>query len=207
MMETIGFLELNSIALGVQAADAVLKAASVELIFARFGCPGKYYLLFCGEVAAVQASLEAGCAIGGDHVVDSCLIPRVHPQVIRAINMTSMPDSMRAVGVLEFFSVTASVYSADAAVKAADVDLVDLRLGTGIGGKSFVILTGEVAAVTEAVADVAPKVAGVEIVFVDRFNGSLVIGGDVASVEAAVREVLRVLEDLLHFAPTEITRT
>lgn len=127
-------------------------------------------------------------------------VTRVHPQVIRAINMTSMPDSMRAVGVLEFFSVTASVYSADAAVKAADVDLVDLRLGTGIGGKFFVILTGEVAAVTEAAA-------GVEIVFVDRFNGSLVIGGDVASVEAAVREVLRVLEDLLHFAPTEITRT
>lgn len=92
-------------------------------------------------------------------------------------------------------------------MKAADVDLVDLRLGTGIGGKSFVILTGEVAAVTEAVADVATKVAGVEIVFVDRFNGSLVIGGDVASVEAAVREVLRVPEDLLHFAPTEITRT
>lgn len=134
-------------------------------------------------------------------------VPRVHPQVIRAINMTSMPDSMRAVGVLEFFSVTASVYSADAAVKAADVALVDLRLGTGIGGKFFVILTGEVAAVTEAVADVATKAAGVEIVFVDRFNGSLVIGGDVASVEAAVREVLRVLEDLLHFAPTEITRT
>lgn len=92
-------------------------------------------------------------------------------------------------------------------MKAADVDLVDLRLGTGIGGKSFVILTGEVAAVTEAVADVATKAAGVEIVFVDRFNGSLVIGGDVASVEAAVREVLRVPEDLLHFAPTEITRT
>ena len=87
------------------------------------------------------------------------------------------------------------------------MDLVDLRLGTGIGGKSFVILTGEVAAVTEEVADVATKVAGVEIVFVDRFNGSLVIGGDVASVEAAVREVLRVPEDLLHFAPTEITRT
>ena len=87
------------------------------------------------------------------------------------------------------------------------MDLVDLRLGTGIGGKSFVILTGEVAAVTEAVADVATKAAGVEIFFEDRFNGSLVIGGDVASVEAAVREVLRVPEDLLHFAPTEITRT
>ena len=58
---------------------------------------------------------------------------------------------MRAVGVMEFFSVTASVYGADAAVKTADVDLIDVRLGTGIGGKSFVILTGDVAAVTEAV--------------------------------------------------------
>lgn len=151
MMETIGFLELNSIAKGIEAADIVLKTAAVELIFARSGCPGKYYLLFTGEVAAVQASLDAGCAVGGEHVVDSCVIPRIHPQVIRAINMTNMPEGMRAVGVMEFFSVTASVYSADAAVKAADVDLVDVRLGTGIGGKSFVVLTGEVAAVAEAV--------------------------------------------------------
>ena len=52
---------------------------------------------------------------------------------------------------MEFFSVTASVYAADAAVKAADVDLIDVRLGTGIGGKSFVVLTGEVAAVREAI--------------------------------------------------------
>lgn len=150
-METIGFLELNSIAKGVEAADRVLKTAAVELLFARSGCPGKYCLLFTGEVAAVQASLEAGRAAGGDHVVDACVIPRVHPQVIRAINMTSMPAAMGAIGVLEFFSVTASVYSADAAVKAADVELVDVRLGTGIGGKSFVILTGQVSAVAEAV--------------------------------------------------------
>ena len=151
MMETIGFLELNSIAKGVETADIVLKTAAVDLIFARAGCPGKYYLLFTGEVAAVQASIDAGRTVGGDHVVDCCVIPRIHPQVVRAINMTAMPETMRAVGVMEFFSVTASVYSADAAVKAADVDLVDVRLGTGIGGKSFVVLTGEVAAVTEAV--------------------------------------------------------
>lgn len=152
MMETIGFLELNSIAKGVEVADIVLKTAAVSLIFSRAGCPGKYYLLFCGEVAAVKASLEAGEALGGEHVVDSCVIARVHPQVIRAINMTNLPEQMRAVGVMEFYSVTASIYSADAAVKAADVDLVDVRLGTGIGGKSYVILTGEVAAVSEAVS-------------------------------------------------------
>ena len=56
-------------------------------------------------------------------------------------------------------------------------------------------------------ADVATKAANVEVIFVDRFNGSLVIGGDVASVEAAVKDVLSVLENLLQFTPTKITRT
>ena len=56
-------------------------------------------------------------------------------------------------------------------------------------------------------ADIATKAANVEIIFVDRFNGSLVVGGDVASVEAAVKDVLDVLHNLLQFAPTQITRT
>lgn len=151
MFETIGFLELNSIAKGVEAADIVLKTAEVELIFARAGCPGKYYILFTGEVAAVKASLDAGAAVGGNYTVDSCVIPRVHPQVIQAINLAAAPEGVNAIGVMEFFSVTASIYAADAAVKAADVELIDVRLGTGIGGKSFVVLTGEVAAVREAI--------------------------------------------------------
>ncbi len=152
MFETIGFLELNSIAKGIETADIILKTAEVNLIFAKAGCPGKYYILFTGEVAAVNASIEAGAAAGGEYTVDHCVIPRVHPQVIRAINLANVPDTQNAVGIMEFFSVTASVYAADAAVKAAEVDLIDVRLGTGIGGKSFVVLTGEVAAVREAVS-------------------------------------------------------
>ena len=150
-MEAIGFLELNSIAKGIRVADVVLKTANVKLLSARASCPGKYYLLFAGEVRAVQASLNMGTDVGGEHVVDHCLIARIHPQVIRAINMCSMPKTMQSIGVMEFFSATASIYSADAAIKSSAVELVDVRLGTGIGGKSFVILTGELAAVTEAV--------------------------------------------------------
>lgn len=52
---------------------------------------------------------------------------------------------------MEFYSITAAVYAADAAVKAAEVELIEVRLGSGIGGKSFVTLTGDVAAVGEAV--------------------------------------------------------
>ena len=150
-MESIGFLELNSIAKGIEAADIILKTADTALIFAKAVCPGKYNILFSGEVAAVQASMDAGVRLGGGAVVDSVVIPRVHPQVIQAVNQATVPGSVNAVGIMEFFSIASAVLAADAAAKAAEVDLVDVRLGTGIGGKSFVVLTGEVAAVRESV--------------------------------------------------------
>ena len=52
---------------------------------------------------------------------------------------------------METYSLCAAIYAADAAVKAADIRLLEVRLGRGLGGKSFVLLTGEVAAVKAAV--------------------------------------------------------
>lgn len=150
-MEAIGILESNSIAKGIEAADAVLKAADTALLYAKPVCPGKYTILFYGDVAAVKASLDAGEAVIDGHLVDSVVIPRVHPQVIEALSLSTVPEGVNAVGVMEFYSVTAAVYAADAAAKAADVTLLEVRLGVGIGGKSFAVLTGEVAAVKEAV--------------------------------------------------------
>ncbi|MEG2420852.1 MAG: BMC domain-containing protein [Oscillospiraceae bacterium] len=151
-METVGFLELNSIAKGIEAADKMLKAAEVRLVLARPSCPGKYNVLISGEVAAVQASVDAGVRVAGGNVVEQLVIPRIHPQVIAAMNLSTLPEKLNAVGILEFFDVTASVLGADAAVKAADITLLEVRLGTGIGGKSFVIMTGDVAAVEEGVS-------------------------------------------------------
>lgn len=56
-------------------------------------------------------------------------------------------------------------------------------------------------------ADLALKAANVDLVFVDRFCGSLVIRGLVADVEAALAEILRALEQILGFTPTAITKT
>lgn len=150
-MEAIGILESSSIAKGIEAADAILKAADVTLLYAKPVCPGKYSVLFYGDVAAVNASLDAGTGVAESYMVDSVVIPRVHPQVIQAILASGNPEYKNAVGVMEFYSVTAAVYAADASAKAADVSLIDLRLGIGIGGKSFVVLTGEVAAVEESI--------------------------------------------------------
>lgn len=78
-------------------------------------------------------------------------------------------------------------------------------IGDHRGALGIMTITPSEAAIIGA--DVATKAANVDVVFVDRFNGSLVINGDVASVEAALKDVLNILENTLHFAPTVITRT
>ena len=78
-------------------------------------------------------------------------------------------------------------------------------IGNPQGAIGILTITPHEAAIIGA--DVATKAASVDIIFVDRFNGSLVINGTVADVEAAMTDVLNVLENLLHFAPAVITKT
>jgi len=66
------------------------------------------------------------------------------------------------------------------------------------------ITPGEAAIIA---ADVATKAADVQIGFLDRFGGALVITGDIASVESSINNVIEVFETVLHFATTAITRS
>ncbi len=157
-MTSLGLLELGSIARGVEAGDAMLKAAEVALLRAGTVCPGKYTVIISGEVAAVAAAMDAGRACAREALVDDLTIASLDPQVIPALSGCADAGSVNALGVMEFFSVAAAVVAADQAAKAADVRLIEARLGVGIGGKSFVSLTGEVAAVKAAV-DAGTKAA------------------------------------------------
>ncbi|MBE5846618.1 MAG: BMC domain-containing protein [Lachnospiraceae bacterium] len=150
-MGAIGMNEIMSIPTGMEACDAMLKAAEVELISAGCVCAGKYYIVVSGEVAAVKSSIEAGKAVAESLLIDSMVIPNVDPQVAPAIAACTMVDRLNALGIMETYSLCAAVHAADAAVKAAEVDLLEVRLGRGLGGKSFILLTGEVAAVQSAV--------------------------------------------------------
>ncbi len=161
-MNALGMIETNSIPLGVEAGDAMLKAATAELIAAHPICAGKYVVIIAGEVAAVKESVEAGKRTAGMHLVDSMVIPHVHEQVPKAINACNEIGEVAAVGVMESFSLCAAVVVADAAVKAANIQLMDIRLGRGLGGKAFITMTGEVAAVRAAVkaGEAMPEAAG-----------------------------------------------
>ncbi|MFZ5643450.1 MAG: BMC domain-containing protein [Bacillota bacterium] len=150
-MQAIGLVEFNSIARGIGAADAMVKTAMVELLAARPVCPGKYMALVSGDVAAVQSAVRAGVQAGGQAVVDEFVLPNVHPSVFPAISATSEVEKIQALGIIETFTVASLIIAADACAKAAEVDLIEIRLGSGIGGKSFVTMTGDVAAVKAAV--------------------------------------------------------
>ena len=149
--QAIGLIETSSIAKGFQIGDAVLKAANVEIIVNRTICPGKYMVLIGGSVDSVQASVEARVRMGAHTVVDHFVISSVHPAVFPAMSGVSHLPELKALGVIESFSVASTIEAADAAVKAAPVQLIALHLAMAIGGKAFVTLTGEVAAVQEAV--------------------------------------------------------
>ena len=150
-MVSLGLLETNSIALGVKAGDAMLKTADVTLLKAGPVCPGKYTIVVYGGVAAVTAAMDAGCVMAGEALVDDLTIANLHPQVIDAISECGDVHGVKSLGVMEFFSIASAVVAADLAAKAADIQLIEVRLGIGIGGKAFVSLCGDVAAVQAAI--------------------------------------------------------
>lgn len=77
--------------------------------------------------------------------------------------------------------------------------------GENAGAIGIMTITPSEAAIIAG--DVASKAAGVALAFVDRFSGSLVLSGDVESVEASLTAVLSVLERVLKFTPAPITKT
>lgn len=150
-MNSIGLIELSSIATGYQVADIMLKTSNIELLLSRTICSGKFIVLIGGEVAEVTSSVERGIAQGDAAVIDSFIIPNVHPQVFDAIKAITKVEKLESLGIIESFSVSSLIEAADAAVKAANVNLIEIRLAMALGGKAFVTLTGEVEAVTAAV--------------------------------------------------------
>lgn len=157
-MNAVGLIELNSIASGYLVTDTMLKAADIELLVCRTICAGKFMTIIGGDVAAVRSSVDAGLSVWKGSVIDSLVIPNVHPAIFPAISGFNQVEPRGAIGVLEAFSVASLIEGADTAVKTADVELIEIRLAMALGGKAFVTMTGDVSAVQAAVESGAAKI-------------------------------------------------
>jgi microcompartment protein CcmL/EutN len=145
-------LEFTSISAGIESADAMLKAADVSSIFFKTICPGKFLAAVHGEVAAVEVSVLAGRRVMPSCIADGFVIPNIHKNVIAALGGCVSLTERAALGVIETFSVSSAILAADAAAKAAAVRILDVRAALGLGGKGYVLLTGNVGAVESAIA-------------------------------------------------------
>lgn len=56
-------------------------------------------------------------------------------------------------------------------------------------------------------ADIAMKAAGIDVGFVDRFSGTLIVTGTISETEAALKAVLQYVESKMKFKVCDITRT
>ncbi len=156
----LGIVELQSIARGVIVADAMAKRAPIRILQSHPVSPGKHLVVVAGEVAEVEESMGAAVELAGASLIDRLFLPQAHEQLAPLLAGHPRPAAIGAVGIIETATVVATVLAGDAAAKAARIDLLEMRLGQGIGGKGYLTLTGELhdveAAMAAGIAAIAP---------------------------------------------------
>ena len=157
MSSAIGMVEYQSVSTGVQAADLMVKTSEIEIIEAQTVCPGKYIVIVKGDLSAVKAAVEASAAKFGEGLIDSFVLGNPHETIFPAIYGAVPVGKVSALGVLETFDAAQIIVAADTAAKTAVVELIELRIARGMCGKSYMFITGEVAAVTAAIEKARAK--------------------------------------------------
>ena len=166
MSKAIGMVEYKTVSQGMFATDRMLKTAEIELMEAQTVCPGKYIAIICGELSAVKACIDTARTNQGEQLIDSFILGNPHEAIFPAIYGATNVEKIRALGILETFSAASIFVAADEAAKTASVELIELRVARGMCGKSYLLLTGEVAAV-EAAIDKAKKAVGENAMLLD----------------------------------------
>lgn len=105
--------------------------------------PGRYAVLFSGDVASVGESYAEVLRVGGSAVDDHVFLPHVDPAVRAAVLGAVSHWGGDTIGIIETSTLAPIMQAADAALKGANVRLIELRFGDGLGGKGLAHFAGE----------------------------------------------------------------
>ncbi len=165
----IGMLETSSIAKGIEALDAMCKAAGVKPEVHQAISKGKYIVVISGPVGEVESAMAKGAELAGNTAVSRHIVRNIHAGALAALNKKVKPARLEAVGIVETKEALPALFAADAAAKAAFVHVAEVNTGKGIGGKGYFSVVGEPGAVRTAVA------AGVKAIGEDVVVSRIVI--------------------------------
>lgn len=151
----VGVVELSGISKGYQVLDAMLKSSNVKKLIARTICSGKYFIAVSGSVSDVGNAIEVAVEQGSYAIVNATTIPNIDKQVFPALSGAPMVKAIDnknigALLIIETFSVVSAIRAADMAVKEADIDLLRVHAAMAVGGKGFIVATGEISALESA---------------------------------------------------------
>ena len=161
----LGVLEFNSIAVGFHALDEMVKTAPIIIVDARTISQGKYLIIFSGDLASVEYSFQKGTEIGSNFIVDSLILSMVHPEVIGAIGNVKQTEEWGTIGIIETLNVTSGIKAADIAAKEGGVNIVEIRLANGYGGKSYVKMIGDLENIQAAMNSATQKLELEKLLF------------------------------------------
>jgi microcompartment protein CcmL/EutN len=147
-MASLGIIEISNISKGYLICDGILKLAPVTVFSAQPVCPGKVVLIFGGLVSAVSHACEYARGNFSEYILDISEFGNIDDRVFSALNGVIDSEIQGSLGIIETYSAVSCILAADAALKAANVNISDLRLARGMGGKSLVMFSGNIAAVT-----------------------------------------------------------
>lgn len=143
MHRSIGSLEFRSISKGIEVANEIVKKASVEIIYLKTICPGKFLVIVAGDEDEIEESIKYGLTIDDGTAVDHFIVHAVSDAIIDGFknkyDKTAPPGPL---GIMETNKVCAGIKALDKALKAGDVTLVKMQMAFAIGGKLVFIITG-----------------------------------------------------------------
>lgn len=91
--------------------------------------------IISGDVGAVQSSIKTGERIGDSYVIDAYMISNINEKSAPALTGTMPMPEIESLGMVETIDGISSILAADAAAKASNIELIEIRIARGLGGK------------------------------------------------------------------------
>ena len=147
----VAMIEIADLSVGFAALDALAKEAQVVIVGAGTVQQGHWLVAFAGEVHPVELSFARALDRAGNMVLDAVLLPDAEPRILPALSLgTLRPPSTHkreiaegnALGVVQTSTSPTILRSVDAALKGAEVELVELRAAEGLAGRALALFWG-----------------------------------------------------------------
>lgn len=141
----LALLDIRDVPLGLRALDALAKEAPVQVLAAGTVQSGAYLILFAGEVDPVERSYARAVEAANGAVADKVMLAHAEQRILPAIAQQAIrwPAPGDTAGIVQTATPPTLLRAIDAALKGAEVDLVELRIADGLGGKAIATLWGE----------------------------------------------------------------